>query len=90
MRGPYAPDMRAVYVRCMDGHYFVMRTSPHCPQDGSAANVADAVLAALALVKGELTVSALLDAGLPADACQEVLVVEAADGASLPELLRPC
>lgn len=81
--------MRVVYVRCMDGHYFAVQTSPHCPVDGSAANVADAVLHALPLVTGELTLSALRAAGLPPDACQEALVVEAVDGASPPEVLQP-
>ncbi|MDX6199533.1 MAG: hypothetical protein QOJ79_2684 [Actinomycetota bacterium] len=81
--------MRVVYVRRMDGHYFAVETSPLCPQDGSAANVADAVLDALPQVTGEVTLSALRAAGLPADACQEALVVEAADGASMPEVLYP-
>ncbi len=81
--------MRYAYVRCMDGHYYLLTDNPRCPLDGSLTRAAEQVLPMLGAIAGRLSLDALAEAGVPHDALAAVLVAEMPDPQPVPWLLRP-
>lgn len=81
--------MRYVFVRCLDGHYFLASANPTCPLDGSFSDVAEDVARLLPTISEPMTVAALARAGLPELLQGEVLVAELPDAVAPPWLLRP-
>jgi len=73
----------------MDGHYFLLADSPHCPIDGSLAPAATQVLDKLPAVGQQLSLGALAENGVPTETLADVLVIELLDDEAVPLLLRP-
>ena len=84
----YGQPMHNAYARCMDGHFFLVGESAHCPFDGSRSDAASAVLSSG--VTGEnLTLASLSQAGIAARVLADILLAEQVDGADLAEMLEP-
>ena len=81
--------MKSLYARCMDGHYFRASDGPYCPLDGSMAPSAEVGRQVAAGLSGELSLGALVTAGLPADLLQDLAVFETGDESPTPEMLHP-
>ncbi len=47
--------MQYAYVRCMDGHYYLLTDNPRCPLDGSLTRAAEQVLPMLGAIAGRLS-----------------------------------
>lgn len=81
--------MRHAYVRCMDGHYYLLTDNPNCPLDGSLTPAAERVFPMLVATADRLSLDALAQAGVPDDTLAAVLIVEIPDAEPIPWLLRP-
>ena len=81
--------VRYVFVRGMDGHYFLVSDNPHCPLDGSYSEAAANITRLLPTVGEGVTLAALARVGDPAFPQDDVLVAELPDTVAPPWLLRP-
>jgi hypothetical protein len=62
------------YTLCMDGHWF---SGVVCPMDGSESEWSRAVAEAVERLANEtVTVARLVEAGLPVEAAEQVLVID--------------
>jgi hypothetical protein len=80
--------VHSAYARCMDGHYFLVIDSAHCPLDGSPSDAAAAILRS-GLSGARLTLDALASAGMTATDLRAILIMEQADGGDPAEILEP-
>jgi len=80
--------MRNVYARCMDGHFYLVNDSAHCPIDGSPADAATAVIES-GDIRADVTLGTLLEAGVAARLLVDVMIVERPDGSDVAEVLQP-
>ena len=81
--------VRHVFVRCMDGHYFLVSDNPHCPLDGSLSEAAEDIMRLLPTMGEGLTLAALTRVVGPAFVQDDVLIAELPDTVAPPWLLRP-
>jgi hypothetical protein len=81
--------VRHVFVRCMDGHYFLVADNAFCPIDGAYSESAEHIVRLLPTIGDGVTLAALARAGGPAFRQDDVLVAELPDTVAPPWLLRP-
>jgi hypothetical protein len=72
----------------MDGHFFLIDASAHCPVDGSQSDAASAVLSSGHTAEG-LTIATLSNAGISAGALADILIVEMTDDGNPAQVLEP-